>query len=250
MVHGSYSLTWRIVKLMKRLILLALMTCVLATVSLAQTELTCEEIEPTTDDLAYYVGLGNAYYQQGNFNQAIIVYSCALSVDVSYAPALVARGFSYSALGNQANALDDYNQAIELNDNLISGYINRGILYTQQGRFGLALTDFDLVISLEPDNALAYNNRGVVYAAEGDYDLAIADFEMAISLDATYAAPYASLGVVYSALAVEQYENYRAIVGEGARLPAGDADIVIDSLALERETGTFNTWLALQTASQ
>lgn len=235
---------------MRRLLTFVLLSCVLVSVSLAQTDLVCEDIQPETDDLAYYVGLGNGYYQQGNFNTAIIVYSCALEVDANYAPARVARGFSYQALGNQGNALEDYNQAIEIDPNLVSAYVNRGILYTQQGRFGLALTDFDLVIALEPENARAYNNRGVVYAAEGDYDLAIADFETAISLDDSYAAPYASLGVVYSALAVEQYESYREIAGDGARLPAGDADLVIESLTLERETGTFNTWLALQTPSQ
>ncbi len=235
---------------MRRLLTLLFMVFVPVTISLAQTELICEDIEPETDDLAYYVGLGNGYYSQGNFNTAIIVYSCALEVDASYAPALVARGFSYAALGNQGNALEDYNQAVALDENLISAYINRGILYTQQGRFGLALGDFDLVIALEPDNARAYNNRGVVYAAEGDYDFAIEDFEMAISLDEDYPAPYASLGVVYSALAVQQYAEYRERAGDGSRLPAGDADIVIESLALERETGTFNTWLALQTASQ
>ncbi|GAB5491949.1 MAG: hypothetical protein Phog2KO_21640 [Phototrophicaceae bacterium] len=235
---------------MKRLILFVLMSLMLTPVSLAQTDISCEEIEPTTDDLAYFVGLGNAYYQQGNYNQAIIVYSCALETDATYAPALVARGFSYAILGNQANALEDYNQAIVLDANLISAYLNRGILYTQQGRFGLALTDFDLVISLEPDNAQAYNNRGVVYGAEGDYELAIADFEMAISLDETYAMPYASLGVVYSALAVEQYAHYAELRGAGSRLPIGSADIAIESLTFEREAGTFNTWLALQTANQ
>ncbi|MDQ7028043.1 MAG: tetratricopeptide repeat protein [Anaerolineae bacterium] len=236
---------------MRRLIILVLVNLVLlSSVSLAQTELVCEDIEPTTDGLAYYVGLGNGYYSQGNFNTAIIVFSCALQVDNTYAPALVARGFAYAALGNQANALEDYNQAIELDGNLISAYVNRGILYTEQGRFGLALTDFDLVIALEPENSRAYNNRGVAHAAEGDYDLAIADFEMAIALDDSYAAPYASLGVVYSALAVEQYAAYRDLAGDGSRLPAGDADLVIESLTLERETGTFNTWLALQTPSQ
>ena len=218
--------------------------------SLVQTDLVCEDIQATTDGLAYYVGLGNAYFEQGGFNTAIIVYSCALEQDATYAPALVARGFSFAALGNQGNALDDYNLALELDENLIAGYINRGILYTQQGRFGLALTDFDLVIALDPENARAYNNRGVVYAAEGDYDLAIADFEQAIELDASYPAPYASLGVVYSALAVQQYRAYRELAGAGARLPAGDADLVIQSLTLEQETGTFNTWLALQTPSR
>lgn len=236
---------------MKRLLLTILtVSLLLSSIALAQTEILCEEIQPPADDLAYYVGLGNGYYAQGNFNTAIIVYSCALEVDPGYAAAYVSRGFAYAALGNQASALADYNQALELNPDLLSGYINRGILYTTQGRFGLALTDFELVIALDPENAVAYNNRGVVHAAEGDYELAIADFQMAIELDSEYAAPHAALGVVYSAMAVESYAHYREIAGESARLPSGDADLVIQGLAIERETGTFNTWLALQTPSQ
>lgn len=236
---------------MKRLLITILAASLaLSSIVLAQTELVCEEIQAPTDDLAYYVGLGNGYYTQSNFNTAIIVYSCALEVNPNYAPAYVSRGFAYAALGNQADALEDYNQALGLNPDLLSGYINRGILYTAQGRFGLALTDFDLVIALDADNAIAYNNRGVVYAAEGDYELAITDFQTAIELNPEYAAPHAALGVVYSAMSVESYANYREIAGETARLPSGDADIVIQSLAIERETDTFNTWLALQTPSQ
>ena len=235
---------------MKRLWIAVLMFALIITnISSAQTEIECETINPPTDGLAYYVGLGNGYYEQGDFNTAIIVYTCALERDASYAPAYVSRGFAYAALGNQASALDDYNRAIELDENLLSAYINRGILYTVQGRFGLALTDFELVIALDPENAVAYNNRGVVHAAEGDYELAIADFQQAIVLAPEYPAPYAALGVVYSAMAVESYAQYQEITGS-PRLPSGDADIVIQSLAIERETGTFNTWLALQTASQ
>jgi tetratricopeptide (TPR) repeat protein len=236
--------------MMKRLLIMALVLgLLLVGLTFAQTEIECEAIVPPTDDLSYYVGMGNGYYEQGNFNTAIIVYSCALEVDASYAPAYVSRGYAYMALGNQASALEDYNKAIELDANLLSAYINRGNLYTVQGRFGLALTDFDLVIALDAENALAYNNRGVVHAAEGDYELALADLQQAIALLPNYPAPYAALGVVYSAMAVESYAQYRELTGS-QRLPSGDADIVIESLAIERETGTFNTWLALQTPSQ
>jgi tetratricopeptide (TPR) repeat protein len=236
--------------MIKRLfIMLLAMGLLVVGLSFAQTEIQCEEIFPPTDDLSYYVGMGNAYYEQGNFNTAIIVYSCALSVDEAFVPAYVSRGYAYMALGNQAAALEDYNKAIELDANFIPAYINRGNLYTVQGRFGLAITDFDLVIALDSENALAYNNRGVVHAAEGDFEPALADLQQAIALDPSYPAPYAALGVVYSALAVENYAQYRELSGS-QRLPSGDADIVIQSLAIERETGTFNTWLALQTPSQ
>jgi tetratricopeptide (TPR) repeat protein len=217
---------------------------------LAQTDFTCEEIIPPTDNLAFYVGLGNGYFEQGDYSKAIEIYTCALGVDASYVPAHVSRGFAYATQGNEAAALDDYNTAIELDGNFLAAYTNRGILYTRQGRFGLALNDFDLVLALAPDNAVAYNNRGIVLAAEGDYELAIADFEAALEIDPDFAQPHASLALVYTALAVESYANYRSIAGETAQLPAGEADDVLRSLSVERETGTFNTWLPLQTPAQ
>lgn len=235
-----------------RKMLLVLLIALLAGLVVAQDsdDLDCESVAPPSDDLSFYVGLGNGYYAQGDFLTAIDVYSCALAVDPNFAPAYVSRGFAYAAQGNQGAALDDYNTAIERDPNSLAAYNNRGILYTAQGRFGLALTDFDLILALDPENAVAYNNRAVVHATEGNYELALADFQRALELDPDYATPHAGLGVVYSALAVESYNAYREIEGRSARLPAGEGDDVLRSLAVEAETGTFNTWLPLQTPVQ
>ena len=235
---------------MKRLLLIVMLLWGIFSVTVAQTDFSCEEITPPTDELSFYVGLGNGYFRQGNYTRAIEVYTCALDVDANFAPAYVSRGFAYAIQGNQQAALDDYNAAIAIDGNYLPAYINRGILYTQQGRFGLALNDFDLVIALDADNAIAYLNRGVVHAAEGDYDLALADFESALDIDPGLSQVHAAMGAVYTALAVESYAAYRNLEGESVRLPAGEADSILRSLTVERETGTFNTWLPLQTPAQ
>ena len=236
----------------KSLLVLLIVLLALAGLVVAQDSdaFDCESITPPTDDLSYYVGLGNGYFAQGDFLTAAAVYTCALDANPDFAPAYVSRGYAYASQGNQGAALDDYNQAIALDSNNLAAYNNRGILYTAQGRFGLALTDFDLVIALDAENAVAYNNRAVVHAAEGNYELALADFQQAIDLDPDYATPHAGLGVVYSALAVQSYNAYRDIEGRSARLPAGEGDDVLRSLSVEAETGTFNTWLPLQTPAQ
>lgn len=231
------------------LVIVGVLSALSAAGVMAQTEQPdpCEQIAPAGVSATFYVGQGDAFFKVGNYTLAIVAYTCAVAQDSTYAPAYANRGFAYSAQGNEDQALADYNQALELDELLVSAYNNRGILYMNQGNFGLAINDFTLAVSLDPAYATAFHNRALVHAAEGNYDLAITDLEQAIQLNPDFAAPYATLGVVYSAMAVKSYEQYMQRAGEGVRLPAGDADIVINSLTESRETGDFSVWLTLLT---
>ncbi|MBI5958990.1 MAG: tetratricopeptide repeat protein [Chloroflexi bacterium] len=216
----------------------------------AQTDVTCEDIAPPGVPAAYFVGLGSAYFTQGNFTLSVISYTCAVDLDPVYAPAYVQWGYAYAVQRADPQALEDYNRALELDETLIPAYINRGMLYMSQGNFGLALTDFDLAAALAPDNAVIYHNRALVHAAEGHYDLAITDLQQAITLDPDYAAPHAALGAVYSALALQSYGNYAEIAGPTKRLPAGQPDDIINTLDAGLKNNDFSIWVAFLTPAQ
>ena len=219
----------------------------LTAVGLAQDEITCEALAPPGVSPTYFIGLGDAYFSQGDYTDAIIAYTCAIEANPDYAPAYVNRGYAHAAQHNDPEALADYERALERDDTSVAAYNNRGVLYTNQGNFGLAITDFTLAITLDPDYAVAYNNRGVVHAAEGNYDLAMADFEQAIALDPDYAAPHASLAAVYSALAMAQYQQYQEIVGPHVAIPGGSPESVLVTIQDSRETGSFAVWLSYLT---
>ncbi len=212
---------------------------------LAQTEPQCPPPAISGSASSYYVGLGQARYNTGDFTKAVLDYTCAITAQPDYAPAYADRGYAYAALGDSDKALADYNKAIELDESLVIAYTNRGTLYTQLGNFGLAINDFTLVIGLDPNNAIAYNNRGVVHAAEGSFDDAIADFQQAISIDPSYGQPYASLAAVYSAMAAQNYQKFVQIKGVNAHLPAGTPDDVLDAVDNSLRTGDFSIWLSL-----
>ena len=211
----------------------------------------CAIISNSEFDLAFYVGQGDVFFAQKSYTQAIAMYTCAIERDPTYIPAHVHRGFAYATQGNDPLALEDYERALEIDPTSVAAYNNRGVLYTQQGRFRLALTDFDLAIALDPSDAVVYNNRGTVHAIEGRYDMALADFEQAIALDPEFAEPHASLGMVYSAMAAASYDRYRDILdNDQARLPSGEADVVLLALDDSRETGYFSIWLPLLTPAR
>jgi tetratricopeptide (TPR) repeat protein len=211
----------------------------------AQTEIECPEPFITDATPAYYIGLGDAAFDRGDYPTAVIAYTCAIDLEPGYAPTYANRGYAHAALQNIEAALADYNRAVELDEALVSTYVNRGALYTAQGNFSLAMLDFTVALTLDPNNAVALNNRAIVHAAERNFDLAMADLEQAIALAPAYAAPRATLAAVYSALAAQNYQEYVAIVGEEARLPAGTPTEVIIAVDESLRTGDFAIWLAL-----
>lgn len=214
----------------------------------AQTDLTCLDLAPANASAEYFIGLGNAYLDQGSYALSITAYTCAVEGFPDYAPAYMSRGLAYAVQRNEVAAANDYNHALELDANLIAAYNNRGMLYFGQGNFGLAIADFTLAVTLDPAYAPGYHNRALVHAAEQNYELAVADLQQAIALDPAYPAPYASLGAVYSAMALASYEQYTSLAGP--RLPNGTSGTIIDALAADRAGGTFSSWLAFLTPAQ
>lgn len=207
--------------------------------------------EPEEVDLAYFIGVGEVRFKQGDYVGAINSYTCALLLDPEYIPAMNSRGFAYYVQGNDDLALTDFNAVLLLDEANVRAYANRGVLYTRQGRFGLALSDFDLALAIAPDFAIGYNNRAVVHAIEGNYDLALADVEQAIAFAPDYPQPHATLGMIYSAMAVQSYAKYEDLSdAEFPRLPAGTADNVIVALDNSLETGGYFVWLAVQSPAR
>ncbi len=240
---------------MKRLrITICLIGLVLASVllapSYAQSDVTCDDLAPANAPATLFVGMGDAYFAQGNHTLAIVAYTCAVDQDDTYAPAFVNRGFAHLVQHNDDVAESDFNRALELDENNVAAYNNRGLLYFSQGNFGLAITDFTLAIALDPGYAIAYHNRALVHAAEQNYDLALADLQEAIALDPTYAAPHATLGAVYSAMALASYADYAEIAGEDVFLPGGEPDMIMNGQAYGLENNDFSIWLIFWTPAR
>lgn len=227
------------------LIALLALLAVVVRPSAAQLELEC--VEPQGVDTAtaqYYVGVGNAYFRQIDYTNAIAAYTCALDLDPDYVPALVRRGYAFTIQGDEARALADYNRALDLDNANVDAYTNRGVLYMREGNFGLAIGDFTLVIAFNPNDPTAYNNRAIAYAAEGSYDEALADLNTALDLDPTYAEAHASLGALYTALAVQSYREYREIsLGGDFRLPGRRPTDVIGAVEEDGVIRDFDVWV-------
>jgi tetratricopeptide (TPR) repeat protein len=147
---------------------------------------------------------GYAFYESGNYKEALNAYNKAIQLNPQYAGAYNNRGVVYSKSGNHQQALNDFNKAIQLNPQDAMAYYNRGLAYDGLGNHQQAINDFNKAIQLNPQYAEAYNNRGFAYGRLGNHQQALNDCNKAIQLNPQYAMAYFNRGLAYHGLGNHQ----------------------------------------------
>jgi tetratricopeptide (TPR) repeat protein len=175
----------------RRLDKLATASCVIATLA------TLLSIRSTTaDDLATCFGPD----ADAAISACTAIIASQERSPTELAQAHVLRGTAYFNKGNYDNALKDYNEAIELDpSNPVASY-DRGNIRNSVGQYKKAIDDYTKAIELKPTYAAAFNNRCFAYNAKADkgdkddYDRAVYDCRRAIQLDPKQMNSYLGLG--------------------------------------------------------
>ncbi|HEY9692989.1 MAG TPA: tetratricopeptide repeat protein [Oculatellaceae cyanobacterium] len=147
---------------------------------------------------AYYINLGNIYYDQKQWNQAIDNYNKAMTINPQSAFAYINRGNAYANNQQPDQAIDDFNSAIKINNRLALAYNNRGNVYAIKQQWNQAIKDYDNAIQYNSQYAEAYSNRGTVYYNQKQLDRAIKDYDNAIQYNCKFAEAYNNRGNVYA----------------------------------------------------
>lgn len=87
-------------------------------------------------------GSGVDRYYDGEYESAILSFSCVIEGNPSHDDAYFGRALSYSELGRRSSALRDYTKAIETNPTEPKYYWNRAIIYKSMDKFTKARSDF------------------------------------------------------------------------------------------------------------
>ena len=130
------------------------------------------------------------------FDNAIVDFSQAISLNPEIDQAYYNRGNTYAQLGQLDKALADLNKVIEKNPNDTTALNNRGNIHADMGDSKLALADYEQALTLNPDLGEVYTNRGLTFADIGQYDEALSDYAQALSFDGSDAT-----AIYYSACA-------------------------------------------------
>ena len=178
------------------------------------------EIDPRFGEA--YNNRGTAYGSLGNYTQAIADFNRAIEIHPRYGKAYYNRGFAYGSLGKSTEAIADFNRAIEINPGYGEAYNNRGTAYGSLGNYTQAIADYSRAIEINPGYGEAYNNRGVAYGSLGNYTHAIADFNRAIEINPRFGKAYYNRGAAYGSLgnrehAIDDIRTGARLGHEGAK---------------------------------
>jgi len=154
-------------------------------------------LQTTKDNYLAYVIRGNAYYDLGQYPQALQDYNTAIHLKPDFVEAYNNRGFTYDKLGWYHQAIADYNEAIRLRKDFAYTYYNRGVVYAKLGLYSQAMGDFNEALRLKPDFVEVYNYRGIVYYQSEKYLQAVENFSEAIRLKPGYGPFYNNRGASY-----------------------------------------------------
>jgi tetratricopeptide (TPR) repeat protein len=97
-----------------------------------------------------YNNLGNLYYQQQQYQQAIVMYERALQLDPDYAKARNNLGSTYLRLAMDDRALTELHKALEADSAYGLAYYNLACVYARAGDSTTAAQYLQQAIALEP----------------------------------------------------------------------------------------------------
>jgi len=129
------------------------------------------------------LGLGNRAMIEGNYQEALRLFSFAVRLNDQDPAGYLARAVSHALLGDADAELADYSKAIELKPDDPSAFLSRALAYRRRGDCANALRDLDVAVRLKPAFAAALRHRGACLRQAGALDRAERDLSEAVRLD-------------------------------------------------------------------
>ncbi|MFK8184579.1 MAG: tetratricopeptide repeat protein [Phormidesmis sp.] len=171
-------------------------------------------LSESPDDAAALFSKGLVQIEQGDYPSAIasLTQSAEKSEGTASANALVERGNAYYEIGEYDQAIDDYRSALRIDANNAQAYEEWAAVNVLQGNAQEAVQNLDLAIKNDPTSIPAYVNRGSRRSELGDKAGAREDWQAASKLEAITARDYSSRGYAKSRLgnkrgAVDDYNQ-------------------------------------------
>ena len=106
------------------------------------------KLDPTAK--AAYTSLGNVYYQQRRYQQALAMDQKALEIDPAYAKARTNLGSTYMQLAMDTRAIEELQKALLADSSYSLAYYILACVYARSGNSSMAAQYLPQTIALEP----------------------------------------------------------------------------------------------------
>ncbi len=145
----------------------------------------------------YHYNLGRAQQAKGEPLAAAASYRQALALTPNHVESLSNLAHILRSLGQLDEAVDLFIRASVLAPNLPEIHFNLGAALNEQGQLNAAIESYQTALSLYPAYAQAQCNLGAAFLAKGKTDEAISCCERALVINPNFGEAHFNLGLVY-----------------------------------------------------
>jgi tetratricopeptide (TPR) repeat protein len=149
----------------------------------------------TSETAAALVERGEALEKANDVEGALRLYTRAIELDATNAPALRHRALLRIGRKDSEGAVADLTRMIDRDPRDKEALVDRGNARLMADDFAAAEVDFTRAIEIDPAYAIAWEERGLSRYQRHDDDRAIADFTKSIQLQPRRASAYVNRGV-------------------------------------------------------
>ncbi len=167
--------------------------------------------KPTSEEIDKYITLGDNYFKEGKFDEAIIEYKKALEIEprddilnklgqAHQQKRLAGKSEERPAkidTFKSKKTLDEMPRLEREQDLSIEELYDRGISYYDKGMIDKAIEEFKEVLELDPDDIETHYHLGNAYADKEIFDEAISIYKKVIEKNPEFIDAYLSLSTLY-----------------------------------------------------
>ncbi|MBS4031116.1 MAG: tetratricopeptide repeat protein [Clostridiales bacterium] len=148
-----------------------------------QFEALKQRVTADPDNVENLVALGWAYFQMGDYNQALTNYDKAAQLDEKHFPAYYNRGLTYLQVEKYELAIRSFQHATTLSPRDYATRMNLGIAFYKNGQLEKAAESLEIAYSLRPGAIEILLSLGEVYEAQGKNNEALIRYQAALGFD-------------------------------------------------------------------
>ena len=156
--------------------------------------------EPEPTEAEYWIGQGEAHFQQGRLDEALASLNRALSLDVPRFRAWFRIGALFYLIGHLEEAENAFHKATILNGDEAKGWYNLGVCQAEQGRLAPARESFQNALAHDRRFGKAWDWLGLLHFNAGEHALARRCFVRCLAVSRNAANAWHNLGMLYRAM--------------------------------------------------
>lgn len=226
----------------------------------------------------YMLRLGQVFYMDRNFSQAIQVLTKLIELTPNNGEAFYHRGLCFDALGQKEQAIEDMQKAsMYAGKNEADDYLRRNVVVEplpspkndkEQDLILLAGQNFNMqrfdqaekqlreVLDLNPKNDYAIFQLGIIYIyRDHDQKKALVQYEKAIELNPKYKDYFLNRAVIYKNMeeyekAIDDYTNALALSSKDGQIYGNRAECLMRLGEYEKATDDFKKAVELSPGSR